>query len=109
MRIAGGMLTVFGVAAALAMPLLGLPAAFPVLMLAALLLWFTGVGTAAWCIAPLRRWPGLGALAAAALAWPVVLFYGFAPLWGIAAAACGVVVMLKSGASRQTGPNAGTG
>ncbi|MGE0597889.1 MAG: hypothetical protein AB7J35_12100 [Dehalococcoidia bacterium] len=101
MRIAGGVLTAFGILAAVAMPTVGLPGAFPILLGAALVLWFGGVATAAWCVAPGRLWPGLAALGAAALGWPLILFYGFAPLWGVLAAACGVVVVLKSRSARN--------
>lgn len=63
------------------MPLLGFPGAFPMLL-----------GAAAACVAPPRRAAGLAALAAGFLGWALVLVYTLAPLWGVAAAACGVVV-----------------
>jgi hypothetical protein len=92
MRTAGAALAAAGLAAALARPLLGLPGAFPVLLAAALVLWLVGAAAAAACLAPPRRAPGLAALGAGLLGWPVVLAYGLAPLWGVLAAACGLVV-----------------
>jgi hypothetical protein len=96
MRVAGVVLAVAGVAGALAVPLLGLPAAFPALLGSALVLWFVGAGAAAACVAPPRRTTGLAALAAGLLGWPVLLVYGLAPLWGALAAACGVAVAYES-------------
>jgi hypothetical protein len=92
MRVAGIVLTGAGVTGALAVPLLGLPAAFPLLLGSAVVLWFVGAGAAAACVAPPRRAPGLAALAAGLLGWPVLLVYGLAPVWGVLAAACGVAV-----------------
>ncbi len=92
MRVAGGVLATAGVAGALAGPLLGFPGAFPVLLGAAVVLWLVGAGAAAACVAPPRRAPGLAALAAGFLGWALVLVYALAPLWGVVAAACGVVV-----------------
>lgn len=95
MRIRGTILTVAGVVGALAGPLLGWPGAFPVVSLVALALWLVGTTTAAVCLAPPRRTPGLAALAASLLGWPLVLLYGLAPLWGTLAAACGVLVAIR--------------
>jgi hypothetical protein len=96
MRLAGVALATAGVVGALAVPLLGLPEAFPVLLGAALALWLVGAGAAAACVAPPRRVPGLAALAAGLLGWPLLLVYGLAPLWGVLATACGVVVAVRS-------------
>lgn len=93
MRIAGGVLVAAGAVGALAVPLLGFPGAFPVLLGAAVILWLVGVGAAASCVAPPRRASGLAALSAGFLGWALVLVYALAPLWGVAAAACGVVVV----------------
>jgi len=92
MRVAGGVLAVAGLAGALAVPVLGFPGAFPVLLGAAVVLWLVGAGAAAACVAPARRTSGLAALAAGLLGWALILVYALAPLWGLAAAACGVVV-----------------
>jgi len=92
MRVAGGVLAAAGLAGALAMPLLGSPGAFPVLLGAAVVLWLVGAGAAAACVAPSRPACGLAALAAGLLGWALILVYALAPLWGVAAAACGVVV-----------------
>ena len=100
MGVAGALLACAGVAGALAVPLLGLPGAFPVLMAAALVLWLVGAGTAAACVAPPRKGPGLAALAAGILGWPMLLLYAVAPLWGLLAAGCGLVVALRG--SRTT-------
>ena len=100
MRVAGAVLAAAGVVGALAVPLLGLPTAFPVLLGAAAVLWLVGMGTAAACVAPPRRAAGLAALAAGLLGWPMLLVYGLAPLWGVAAAACGVVVAVRSARPR---------
>ena len=89
MRIAGGVLAAAGAVGALAVPLLGFPGAFPVLLGAAVILWLVGVGAAAACVAPPRRTSGLAALSAGFLGWALVLVYALAPLWGVAAAACG--------------------
>jgi hypothetical protein len=101
MRVVGVVLTAAGTLAAIVVPILGLPGAFPVLMGAALVLWFGGVATAAWCVAPQRLPSGLAALAAAILAWPLILVYGLAPLWGALAATSGLVLIVKSSGSRQ--------
>jgi hypothetical protein len=101
MRTAGLVLTAAGASGAIAVPLLGLPGAFPVLLGAALVLWIGGAATAAWCVAPPRRSSGFAALAAALLAWPLTLRYGLAPLWGVLAAICGVVVIVKSNGSHR--------
>jgi hypothetical protein len=95
MRIRGTILMLAGVVGALAGPLLGLPGAFPVLLPVALVLWFVGTTTAAVCLAPPRRTPGLAALAASLLGWPLLLLYGLAPLWGALAAVCGVLVAIR--------------
>ena len=95
MRAAGAALAAAGMAGALAVPLAGLPGAFPVLLGAALVLWLVGAGTAAACVAPPRRGVGLAALAAGVLGWPMLLVYGLAPLWGVLAAACGVAVAAR--------------
>lgn len=89
MRTAGAALAAAGLAAAPASPLLGLPGAFPVLLGAALVLWFVGLAAAAACLAPPRRAPGLAALGAGVLGWPVVLAYGLSPLWGLLATGAG--------------------
>lgn len=94
-RVAGGLLTAAGVVGALAVPLLGLPGAFPVLLASALVLWFCGAVTAAACVAPARPVAGLAAVGAALLGWPLLLAYGIAPLWGGLAAACGLVVAVR--------------
>jgi hypothetical protein len=91
----GVVLAAAGAAAALAVPLLGLPGAFPVLLGAALVLWLVGTAAAAWCVAPPRRASGLAALAAALLGWPLVLVFWLAPVWGGLAVACGVVVTAR--------------
>jgi hypothetical protein len=95
MRVTGAVLALAGLAGAVALPLLGTPAAFPLLLLAALVLWLVGAATAAACLAPARRTPGLAALGAGLLGWPLLLVYGVAPLWGALAAACGVVVAVR--------------
>ncbi len=92
MRVVGGVLAAAGVAGAVAVPLLGFPGAFPVLLGAAVLLWLVGAAAAAACVAPPRRVSGVAALAAGLLGWGLILAYALAPLWGVAAAACGVVV-----------------
>ncbi len=92
MRIAGALLALAGVLAALARPLFGLPAGFPVLLGAALVLWLVGIGTGAASIAPLRRRVGLAALGAALMSWPTIMLFRLAPLWGGVAAICGLVV-----------------
>lgn len=95
MRVGGTILTVAGVAGALAVPLLGLPGAFPVLLLVALVLWFVGTATAVACLAPLRRTSGMAALAASFLGWLVMFSYPLAPVWGGLAAGCGVLVAIR--------------
>jgi hypothetical protein len=85
-------LAALGLAGAAAVPALGLPGAFPALLVLALGLWLVGAGTAAAALAPARRTAGLAALGAALLGWPLLLLYGLAPLWGLLAAACGAVV-----------------
>lgn len=107
MRVAGSVLAAAGVTGALAVPLLGLPGAFPVLMGASLVLWLVGAGAAAACVAPPRRVPGIAALAAAALGWAVMLSYALAPVWGTLAAACGVVVAVGSAPLTRHGANRG--
>lgn len=92
MRIAGAVLAAAGIAGALAVPVLGFPGAFPVLLGAALVLWLVGAGTAAASLAPPRPVPGLAAAAAALLGWPMLAVPGLGPLWGGVAALCGVVV-----------------
>lgn len=92
MRVVGCILTVTGLLGALAVPVLGFPGSFPVLVAAAVILWFVGTGAAAACLAPARLVPGVAALAAALLGWPIVMIYGLAPLWGLLAVACGVLV-----------------
>jgi len=96
MRAAGATLAAAGLAGALAVPLLGLPGAFPVLLACALVLWLAGAGAAAACVAPPRRAAGMAAVAAGLLGWALLLVYGLAPLWGTLAAACGVVVARTS-------------
>jgi len=100
-RAAGIVLAVAGIAGALAVPLLGIPGAFVVLLASALVLWLVGAVTAAACVAPPRRAAGAAALAAGLFGWGVLLVYGLAPLWGALAAACGVVVSLRA---RRAGP-----
>ena len=107
MRVTGVLLAVAGVLGAIVVPLLGLPGAFPVLMGAALVLWIGGAATAASCVAPARPLAGLAALTAALLAWPLVLVYGLAPLWGALAAIAGVVLIVKSSSSHR--PLTGSG
>ena len=92
MRIAGGVLVAAGIAGALAVPVLGFPGAFPVLLGAALVLWLVGAGAAAASLAPPRLTVGLAAVGAALVGWPVLLVPGLAPLWGSLAALCGVLV-----------------
>ena len=96
MRVAGVVLALAGLVGAAALPLLGRPGAFPLLMLSALVLWLVGAPTAAACLAPPRRVPGLAALGAGLLGWPLLLVYGLAPLWGLLAAACGAVVVAQA-------------
>ncbi len=96
MRVAGAILALAGLVGAAALPLLGRPGAFPLLLLAALVLWLVGAATAAACLAPPRRVPGLAALGAGLLGWPLLLLYGLSPLWGVLAAACGVVVAAQA-------------
>ncbi len=102
MRVTGVMLAVSGAVGAIVVPVLGLPGAFPVLMAAALVLWIGGTATAASCVAPPRPLAGLAALTAALLAWPLVLFYGLAPLWGALAATSGVMLIVKSSGSHRS-------
>jgi hypothetical protein len=92
MRVAGGLIVAAGVAGALAVPVLGLPGAFGVLLASALVLWFVGAVTAAACVAPPRPAIAAAAIGAGLLGWAVLLLYGLAPLWGALAAACGAVV-----------------
>jgi hypothetical protein len=92
MRVVGAILVVAGALGALAVPLLGFPGAFPILAAVAVLLWFVGTGAAAACVAPARVLPGIAALMAALLGWPLMLIYGLAPLWGVLVAACGILV-----------------
>lgn len=106
MRIAGGVLAAAGLVAALAVPVLGFPGAFPVLLGAALVLWLVGAGAAAASLAPPRPTAGLAAGAAALLGWPVLLTPGLSPLWGALAALCGVAVAVgrvRIGSSPQGG------
>ncbi len=92
MRTLGAILVAAGIVGAAAVPLLGFPGAFALLMVAAVLLWFVGIAAAAACLAPARPVQGTSALMAAVLGWPLVLLYGTAPLWGLLAAACGGAV-----------------
>jgi len=110
-RVAGVVIVLAGVAGTVAVPALGLPGAFPVLMLAALVLWFTGVGTAAGCVVPARPRAGVSALVAAVMAWPLIVLHGQAVLWGAVATGCGLVVALDRGrpGRRVTGPRADRG
>jgi hypothetical protein len=96
MRAAGAALVLAGLAGAAALPLLGRPGAFGILLLCALALWLVGAGTAAACLAPPRRAAGLAALGAGLLGWPLLLLYGLSPLWGLLAAACGAVVVAQA-------------
>jgi hypothetical protein len=95
MRVAGAVLALAGLVGAVALPVLGRPGAFGLLLLAALVLWIVGAATAAACLAPPRRTPGLAALGAGLLGWPLLVLYGLSPLWGLMAAACGVVVAVR--------------
>jgi hypothetical protein len=95
MRVTGAVLALAGLVGAAALPLLGTPAAFPLLLLAALVLWLVGTAAAAACLAPPRRTPGLAALGAGLLGWPLLLLSGLAPLWGVLAAGCGAVVAVS--------------
>jgi len=110
---AGVVLAVAAVVGALAVPLLGLPGAFPVLLVAALILWLVGAAVAALCVAPPRRAQGLAALGAALLGWPMLLVYGLSPLWGGLAALCGVAVAVparpRGGRRNRTIAGDGTG
>lgn len=92
MRVAGGVLVAAGLVGALAVPVIGIPEAFSVLLGAAVVLWLVGAGAAAASLAPPRRTVGIAALAAALLGWPLLLLTALAPLWGLAAAVCGLVV-----------------
>jgi hypothetical protein len=105
MRVAGGALVAAGLVGALAVPLLGLPGAFPVLLAAAVVLWLVGAGVAAASLAPPRRTVGIAAICAALLGFPLLLLFAFAPLWGAAAGACGLVVAT----GRVVGLRAATG
>lgn len=100
MRVAGVVLLIAGLVGAAARPLAGMPAAFSLLLAAALVLWLVGAATAAACLAPLRRGAGLAAAGAALLGWPLLLAYPLAPLWGVLAAACGLVVAMPDGVRR---------
>ncbi len=93
-RAAGSALAAAGLTGAVAVPAMGVPDAFGVLLPVALVLWFVGVGAAVGCLAPLRPLAVAGALGAAALAWPALLRYGLAPLWGALAAVCGAMVVV---------------
>ncbi len=93
MRVAGALIVVLGVVGAVALPILGLPGAFGVLLLAALTLWLVAVPTAAACLAPPRRIAGTAALGSGVLGWPLLLAYPLSPLWGALIAICGVVVI----------------
>jgi hypothetical protein len=95
MRITGAVLALAGLVGGAALPLLGTPGAFPLLLPAALVLWLVGAATAAACLAPPRRTPGLAALGAGLLGWPLLLLSGLAPLWGALAAGCGVAVAVS--------------
>lgn len=92
MRVAGVGITLAGAFGAIAVPWRGLPEAFGLLLVAALVLWLLGTCSAAACVAPARPRAAAGALAAAVLGWLMLFDYARAPLWGLAAAACGVVV-----------------
>lgn len=92
MRVAGGVLIAAGVVGALAVPVLGIPEALSVLLGASVVLWLVGAGVAAASLAPPRRTVGIAAIGAALLGWPLLLLVPLAPLWGVAAAACGAVV-----------------
>jgi hypothetical protein len=93
MRTLGAILVAAGILGVVAVPLLGFPGAFALLMVAAVLLWFVGIAAAAACLAPARPVQGAAAAGAAACGWPLVLAYGIAPLWGLVAACCGLIAM----------------
>ena len=92
MRALGVILIAAGAVGAVAVPLLGFPAALIALMGAAAVVWFVGIAAAATCLAPARPLQGGAAATAAVLGWPMVLVYGLAPLWGLAVVVCGVLV-----------------
>ncbi len=104
MGIAGAVLAAAGLVGALAVPLVGLPGAFPVLLGAALVLWLVGAGTAAASLAPPRPAEGFAALTAGVVGWPMLFAYGLSPLWGALALACGVVVAGGLRRMRPSGP-----
>ncbi len=93
MKRLGVILIVANLLGTIAVPVLGVPSAFLVLGVAALILWFVGIGAAAACVVPARPRQGIAALIAATLGVPMILAYGFAPLWGATGAICGLVVM----------------
>jgi hypothetical protein len=97
MRVLGIILGMAGILGAVASPLLGFPGSFAVLMPVAVVLWFVGIAATAVSLAPARPLRGIAAAVAAICGWFLLFVYGFAPLWGITAAACGVVVAVDRG------------
>lgn len=96
MRVVGCTIAVLGVAAAAALGVLGVPAAYPVLLVCSLALWLVGIGAAAASLAPPRPVVGTAAAVAAVSAWPILLLQELTPLWGAIATMCGVVVASRA-------------
>jgi hypothetical protein len=93
MKTLGGIIIAASVIGIIAVPVMGVPSAFLALGVAALVLWFVGIGAAAACVVPARPQQGIAALIAAILGVPLILAYGLAPLWGVMSAVCGLLVM----------------
>lgn len=109
MRLAGALLVTAGLTGAAAPALVGFPGAFMPLLVAALLLWLTGIGTAAASLSPPRPLAGVAALSAGLLGWPLLLASGLAPLWGALAAICGMVVAVRGSGDRGRCTSEGPG
>lgn len=101
LRSAGALIALAGAAVGLAVPVIGRPEGFWLLMLGAVVLWIAGAATAAGCVVPARPFAGTAAGLAALCAWGA--FAWFDAAWafrGVAAVAGALVAAFPDGPQR---------
>ena len=96
LRASGGLIALAGLAVALAVPVIGSPEGFRIILAGALVLWVTAAAVAAGCVVPAR--PAAAAAAVAGLCgWASFAWFDAAPAFGALAAAAGALIAVRPG------------